>query len=377
MDIDKLSSENLFLLEFLVDSVDLKSKCDCDTPPGDTCVEFQFLDNEPLNVCETDFLPNKHQAGDTDIKSGKSCLFSLDPQQVDEACRNFDVMVSVFKKMQPGWLPETITLGAALISITNLFIELIKCVQIQENQAPAAKTLKDTFKLLNVKNDVVGTISIYVRMSCFGKLIVTQFQMNVDDKSVLFKDMGGQSLYRYKKAKKFENSEQTVEYNPQLPTSSSFPNDYQQQGMTSLNMSYPQQSPTFGNIYSPMQNSNTSQAFPCNECNNVLLRQQQQQQLQKPSCFHPDRFNAQMLTPCEECGTLLMPQNVYQPVPCTPELPVTLPPTLHDSPGNYQEIGASMGGNALTIRVHKDKNKVEQVSVLFLALNFAITLFLF
>lgn len=39
-------------------------------------------------------------------------------------------------------------------------------------------------------------------MSCFGKLIVTQFQMNLDDKSVLFKDKEGKSLYRYKKAGK-------------------------------------------------------------------------------------------------------------------------------------------------------------------------------
>lgn len=32
-----------------------------------------------------------------------------------------------------------------------------------------------------------------------------------------------------------------------------------------------------------------------------------------------------------------------------------------DVPGNYQEIGAQMGPNALTIRVHKDTCKVEQV----------------
>lgn len=39
-------------------------------------------------------------------------------------------------------------------------------------------------------------------------------------------------------------------------------------------------------------------------------------------------------------------------------VPYTPPP---DVPGNYQEIGAQMGLNALTIRVHKDLCKVERI----------------
>lgn len=41
------------------------------------------------------------------------------------------------------------------------------------------------------------------------------------------------------------------------------------------------------------------------------------------------------------------------------EVPLPVGPPVPE--GNYQEIGASMGGNSLTIRVHKDKGKLESV----------------
>lgn len=175
---DKLSTENLFLLEFLVDDVKMDSRCDCDTPPGEHCVSFQFLDNDALEVCEADFCPpRKYGKDESSIKSGKSCLFSLTPEQVQEASEVFDVTVTVFKKMQPGWLPDKICIGSALISIANLFVELVKTVEMQSDKGPAAKTMKDTFTLLDSNGSDVGKVTIYIRMSCFGKLIVTQFQV--------------------------------------------------------------------------------------------------------------------------------------------------------------------------------------------------------
>ena len=176
---EKLATENLFLLEFLVDDVKMDGRCDCDTPPGEHCVSFQFLDNDPLEVCEADFSPARKYGREENIKSGKSCLFSLTPEQVQKALEVFDVMITVFKKMQPGWLPEKICIGSALVSIANLFVELIRCVELQAEQGPSAKTLKDTFKLLDSVGTCVGKVSIYVRMSCFGKLIVTQFQVEI------------------------------------------------------------------------------------------------------------------------------------------------------------------------------------------------------
>ncbi|KAK5642727.1 hypothetical protein RI129_008894 [Pyrocoelia pectoralis] len=258
---DKIVTENLFLLEFLVDNVHLDSSVvrGVGDVPGDTCVSVQFLDNPPLDICEDDFAPRRRYSQDcSNVKSGKSCLFSLTPTQANEALRQFDVYVTVFKKMQQSEESSNkVQVGTSLISIVNLFTELIASVSVPANEnGPTAKTLKDTFQIVNDVGQYVGDIGMYIRMSCFGKLIVTQFQMNLDDKSVLFKDKEGHSLYRYKKA-----------------------------------------------------GQNNGARAPSTSC---------------PTCASRS------------------PQ-------------VGGNSTASSPPGCYQEIGASMGANALTIRVHKDK----------------------
>lgn len=200
---DKVATENLFLLEILVDDLKLNPKCDCAMGEGERCVSFQFLDNAPLDICEEPTPWNKQGPSDKNsVKSGKSCLFSLSPDQAKEAIDQFDIRVTVFKRMPAGWLPEKVEIGEALISVANLFSDLIDSVAASDGSTPTAKTLKDSFDINDTKGGLVGNIEVYIRMSCFGKLIVTQFQMNLGDKSVLFKDKEGKSLYKYRKSSK-------------------------------------------------------------------------------------------------------------------------------------------------------------------------------
>jgi hypothetical protein len=194
----KLTTENLFLLEFLVDEVNMEQKCDCTSAGAEMCVSFQFLDNEALDVCEGDFNPDK-KFGETDnSKTGKSCLFSLTPTQAQKAMQSFDITVSVFKKMPPGWDPEKTCIGSVKVPVLALFLDLIN----NHDAVASAKVHQDTYNLVDSKGTNVGKIGVYIRMSCYGKMIITQFQMNMTDKSVLFKDKDGHSLYRYKKSRK-------------------------------------------------------------------------------------------------------------------------------------------------------------------------------
>lgn len=82
-------------------------------------------------------------------------------------------------------------------------------------------------------------------------------------------------------------------------------------------------------------------------------------------------FPSNMMTPCMECGNVTFPpcglSSGYAQQPNTPceDCARDPNPPCYQGPGaeegNYQEIGASMGNNSLTIRVHKDKNKIEAI----------------
>lgn len=196
----KIPSESIFLLEFLVDGLNLNKCALATAPPGEKCVCFQFLDNKPIEVCEEDFtIVRKYGRDNESIKNGKSCLFSLTPEMAETLSDEFNIAVSVFGKVEEGE-DNKVELGTTTIPMSGLFNELIECAVEDSGACPVAKTLKEEYNLINTYGRAAGTIAVYIRLSCFGKIIVTQFQMNLDDKSVLFKDRYGKSLYRYKKS---------------------------------------------------------------------------------------------------------------------------------------------------------------------------------
>ncbi|KAF5284037.1 hypothetical protein FQR65_LT13619, partial [Abscondita terminalis] len=202
LNMDNIVTENFFLLEFLVDKVELykEMKRFC-CPRNQTCVSIQFLDNSPLDICEKDFVPRrKYSKPKPNVTSGKSCLFSLTPEQAQDAAEEFNLHVCVLKILEGCGGQEKIELGTCTISVVNLFTQIIAHINARPDEtSPVDKTIKDEYPIENSLGDIIGTLGMYIRMSCFGKLIVTQFQMNLKDRSILFKDKQGNSLYKYKK----------------------------------------------------------------------------------------------------------------------------------------------------------------------------------
>lgn len=123
-------------------------------------------------------------------------MFALTPEQAMQAIHDFTIYVCVYKKLPGNEMPDRMPVGATGIQIVSQFNELLQQIQMCSGQ-PAAKVIKDTFKLSAANAPAcVGAITVFIRISCFGKLIVTQFQMNLEDRSVLFKDNQGSSMYR-------------------------------------------------------------------------------------------------------------------------------------------------------------------------------------
>lgn len=182
--------EKLFLLEVLVDEVYISNSSlnlDQTTKSNlkETCVTFQFLDYPPLVVCQEDFFKSSANQRTTQLnfKHGKSCLFSIPASKVPTLPNKFDINVSVLRKVEPS---GNIVIGNSVINLGDSFAALMHS-SVSESDLPLQKSKTGKFDVYDDNNRTIGYINSFLRLSCFGNLIVTQFQVSAIKDTFMFK----------------------------------------------------------------------------------------------------------------------------------------------------------------------------------------------
>lgn len=169
--------ENLFLLEALIDKiVFVKSPCITDRD-FKTRVTVTFASVDPLEICDDDGsidFPNSNPFVKY-FNSGKSCLFPLTDNEIEEAMRKCLVKVVVEKALPCGCLPTRVIMGESLIDMTKEFVQARKTYLLEPNNM-SYQALKDSFRITSADGSEVGEILMFLRISCFGKNIITQFR---------------------------------------------------------------------------------------------------------------------------------------------------------------------------------------------------------
>ncbi|XP_063838107.1 uncharacterized protein LOC135087199 isoform X1 [Ostrinia nubilalis] len=170
--------DGLFLLEVLIDKiVFVKSPCFSDKDFR-TCVNIECPAVEPLEICDDDPGACVAKSGGPFVKTfnnGKSCLFSLKESDISSAMSKFPIKISVYKSLPCGCLPTKIVMGEATIDMTKEFVEARKKF-LQDPTTVSYEALKDSFRITGPDGAETGEIVMFLRISCFGKLIITRFQ---------------------------------------------------------------------------------------------------------------------------------------------------------------------------------------------------------
>lgn len=171
-------NDGLFLLEVLIDKiVFVKSPCFSDKDFR-TCVNIECPAVEPLEICDDDPGACVATSGGPFVKqfnNGKSCLFSLKESDISSAMSKFPVKVSVYKSLPCGCLPTKIVMGECTIDMTKEFVEA-RNKFLADPSTVSYQALKDSFRIIGPDATETGEIVMFLRISCFGKLIVTRFQ---------------------------------------------------------------------------------------------------------------------------------------------------------------------------------------------------------
>ncbi|XP_072745714.1 microtubule-associated protein 10 [Anoplolepis gracilipes] len=195
-----IKGEQLFLMEFLVDKVNIPAirAIHEEILPARTCISFQILDLPPLNIYQES--PTEACACTSEpqiFKKGKSCLFALANVILQKPLCSFPVTMSVYKELPPGVLPDVMLIGTYQIQVRDLINSLLSQQIFQIDSA--CRTLKDTFKITTATGQCVGKVTVFIRVSCFGRKIVTQFQIPHNRKPYLFKGVDDGPIFQCKR----------------------------------------------------------------------------------------------------------------------------------------------------------------------------------
>lgn len=188
-------SEMMVMLEALVGNLSIRSDSvdrSLVKSSPDTCVMLQFLHYPPLMICESDFLGYPVDHVDPEniyFGSGKSCLFSLRvPRGRPLLPIPFQIKVSAVRKLMEGVLPNKMVIGEAVVDMSDGFHELVS-LDVDEScdKLPMVKTTVGDYDLKDESGNNVGSVTILLRLSCLGKLVITQFNNNKETNAYLFK----------------------------------------------------------------------------------------------------------------------------------------------------------------------------------------------
>ncbi|XP_011645978.1 uncharacterized protein LOC105432735 [Pogonomyrmex barbatus] len=196
-----MERNQLILIELLVDTVNIPTirAIHDEILPVKTCVSFQILNLPPINIYQEApteacaCIPNGPQV----FKKGKSCLFALPDSVLQKPLCNFPMVMSVYKELPPGLLPDVILIGTHRIQLHGFMNSLLGMQNSQDSKP--CKTMKNAFKITTATGQYVGEVTVFIRVSCFGKKIVTQFQLPHNKKPYLFKGVDDGPVYQCKR----------------------------------------------------------------------------------------------------------------------------------------------------------------------------------
>ncbi|CAG5081855.1 Protein of unknown function [Cotesia congregata] len=189
----KKKKQKLFLIEFLVDRVSVPTvrAMHDEFMPAKTCVSFKILSLPAVNIYQED--PVSGARSDNFFRKGKSCLFALPNLVLEKPLHTFPVTLSVYKKLPAGVLPDVMHIGAHQIEMKELMNGLLR--EHVFRGSDASKSLKNTYTIETATGQVVGNVTVFIRTSCFGKKLVTQFEIPHNRKPYLFKSLDDSSVF--------------------------------------------------------------------------------------------------------------------------------------------------------------------------------------
>nr|XP_031833837.1 uncharacterized protein LOC116427528 [Nomia melanderi] len=179
--IPKPNEEHLYMLEVFVDQVNfLPEKPNVNVKNLTIFARFADLPEYNLTVPS-----NREQLGNSSIfKSGKSCLFAKSPTALMKTMKVTPLRLDVYHEESRNENKEL--LSSIKVALPACMCDHVSKSRKETNGAPPVSVSKNDFDLTDPSGQACGSVSVVLRLSCFGSSIVKRFLLN--GKSFMLED---------------------------------------------------------------------------------------------------------------------------------------------------------------------------------------------
>lgn len=185
--------EQFYMLEVFVDRLDLDPERTADVNAGNLIVHVRFVDLPEYEISipkynQIDRKENSELTGNSkDLKHGKSCLFAKTPSSLIKAMRCSPMHMEVYYKGSTSSTKKNGTLlGKAKISLPACLCNGVSAARKEVDGLSAPCIANGSFDLTDSAGKGSGTVSVTLRLSCFGSSIVKHFSLS--EKSFVLED---------------------------------------------------------------------------------------------------------------------------------------------------------------------------------------------
>lgn len=191
-----LEREQLYMLEILVDSLNLNPKKAVNNKEGGLMVRIGFVDLKPVDVVAKASKVNgrktrnkENQFSDEICFEGKTCLLVRLPSDLIRSIKSIPLSIEVY------WIPygedrnpqddsEHILLCAATAFLPGCFCDRIATAKDKIDGLSKSYTSTKIYTLTDEHGNPCGSISMCLRLSCFGSSIINHLTLR--EKSFVF-----------------------------------------------------------------------------------------------------------------------------------------------------------------------------------------------
>ncbi|XP_078033891.1 uncharacterized protein LOC144468353 [Augochlora pura] len=176
------NDEQLYMLEVFIDQVNFQpERPDVNVQALTIFVKFSDLPEYELSVPKNprnNRTENSESAENSNVfKSGKSCLFAKSPSSLIRAIRYAPLRLEVYH-IRSSEKETRDLLGTVKVTLPACMCTYVSNIRKESDGLSSPCVAKSDFDLMDPGGELVGKVSIVLRLSCFGSSIVKHFLLN-------------------------------------------------------------------------------------------------------------------------------------------------------------------------------------------------------